>query len=84
MRWDVKRNFNFETGLTSGARWNFKFEMGHKNHFNQVKELLSRSAYDAPMLWLNPDKKLVQDFEMKDIKLINYRHHGTIKAPVAV
>lgn len=74
-----------ETGLKPGE---FIHTLGdahiYKNHFNQVKELLNRSAYDAPMLWLNPDKKLVQDFEMKDIKLINYRHHGTIKAPVAV
>lgn len=74
-----------ETGLKPGE---FIHTLGdahiYKNHFTQVKELLSRSAYDAPMLWLNPDKKLVQDFEMKDIKLINYRHHGTIKAPVAV
>ena len=74
-----------ETGLKPGE---FIHTLGdahiYKNLFNQVKELLNRSAYDAPMLWLNPDKKLVQDFEMKDIKLINYRHHGTIKAPVAV
>ena len=74
-----------ETGLKPGE---FIHTLGdahiYKNHFNQVKELLNRSAYGAPMLWLNPDKKLVQDFEMKDIKLINYRHHGTIKAPVSV
>lgn len=74
-----------ETGLKPGE---FIHTLGdahiYKNHFNQVKELLNRSAYDTPMLWLNSDKKLVQDFEMKDIKLINYRHHGTIKAPVAV
>ena len=56
----------------------------YKNHFNQVKDLLSRKPYNSPQLWLNPDKKLVQDFEMSDIKLIDYRHHGTIKAAVAV
>ncbi|MBP2058672.1 thymidylate synthase [Lactobacillus colini] len=56
----------------------------YSNHFNQVKELLSRNPYDAPQLWLNPDKNKIADFEMKDIKVKNYQHHGTIKAPVAV
>ena len=35
-------------------------------------------------LWLNPEKKKIEDFEMKDIKVVDYQHHGTIKAPVAV
>lgn len=74
-----------ETGLEVGE---FVHTLGdahiYKNHFNQVKELLSRTAFDSPTLWLNPDKKLVKDFEMKDIKLKNYQHQGTIKAPVAV
>ena len=56
----------------------------YDNHFDQVKELLSRKPYDSPQLWLNPDKKHIDDFEMRDIKLIGYKHHGTIKAPVAV
>jgi len=56
----------------------------YDNHFDQVKELLSRKPYDSPQLWLNPDKKHIDDFEMRDIKLIDYKHHGTIKAPVAV
>ena len=56
----------------------------YNNHFEQVKELLSRKPYDSPQLWLNPDKKHIDDFEMRDIKLIGYKHHGTIKAPVAV
>lgn len=56
----------------------------YRNHFNQVEELLARKPYNAPQLWLNPDKKKIADFEMKDIKLKDYQHHGTIKAPVAV
>lgn len=56
----------------------------YRNHFDQVKEQLSNTPYEAPQLWLNPDKKKLEDFEMKDIKLIDYRHHGVIKAPVAV
>lgn len=74
-----------ETGLEPGE---FIHTLGdahiYKNHFNQVKELLTREPYNAPQLWLNPDKKKIADFEMKDIKVKNYQHHGTIKAPVAV
>ena len=54
------------------------------NHLDQVNEQLERSPYDAPKLWLNPEKKNIMDFEMKDIKVKNYRSHSVIKAPVAV
>ncbi|MDN4848230.1 thymidylate synthase [Ligilactobacillus salivarius] len=54
------------------------------NHLDQVNEQLERSPYDAPKLWLNPEKKNIMDFEMKDIKVKNYRSHSAIKAPVAV
>lgn len=74
-----------ETGLEVGE---FVHTLGdshiYDNHFSQVEELLSRKPYDSPQLWLNPDKKRIEDFEMEDIKLIDYKHHGTIKAPVAV
>ncbi len=74
-----------ETGLKVGE---FVHTLGdahiYRNHFKQVKELLSRQPYDSPQLWLNPDKKKIEDFEMKDIKVLNYKHHSTIKAPVAV
>lgn len=30
------------------------------------------------------EKKHIEDFDMQDIKLVDYKHHGTIKAPVAV
>ncbi len=74
-----------ETGLELGE---YVHTLGdahiYKNHFDQVNKQLSRNAYDSPTLWLNPLKHRVLDFEMKDIKLIDYNHHGTIKAPVAV
>ena len=56
----------------------------YRNHFKQVEELLTRKPYDSPTLWLNPDKKKIDEFEMDDIKVLDYKHHGTIKAPVAV
>ena len=74
-----------ETGLEVGE---FVHTLGdahiYLNHLDQVNEQLERSPYDAPKLWLNPEKKSIMDFEMKDIKVKNYRSHSAIKAPVAV
>ena len=41
-------------------------------------------AYDAPKLWVNPEIKDFYDFTEDDIKLIDYKHHETIKMPVSV
>ncbi|MBX4200722.1 thymidylate synthase [Candidatus Parcubacteria bacterium] len=54
------------------------------NHFEQVKEQLAREPYALPKLWLNPDVKNIDDFKMEDIKLVDYKYHPTIKAPMAV
>jgi thymidylate synthase len=54
------------------------------NHFEQVKEQLSREPYSFPKLWLNPEIKDIDKFTMEDIKLIDYKYHPTIKAPMAV
>ena len=55
------------------------------NHFDQVKEQLSREPYTLPKLWLNPEiKNIIDDFKMDDIKLIDYKFHPSIKAPMAV
>ncbi|KPN79731.1 Thymidylate synthase [Apilactobacillus kunkeei] len=56
----------------------------YSNHVSQVKEQLSREPYEAPKLWLNPDKESIFDYDMDDIKVIDYKHHDPIKAPVAV
>ena len=41
-------------------------------------------AYDAPKLWINPEIKDFYAFTENDIKLIDYKHHETIKMPVSV
>lgn len=56
----------------------------YKNHFDQVEKQLARDPFDSPKLWLNSTKKNISDFEMEDIKVLDYKHHGVIKAPVAV
>jgi thymidylate synthase len=54
------------------------------NHVEQVKEQLNRDWYDSPELWLNDEIKSIDDFKMADIKLLRYRHHDVLKAPMAV
>jgi thymidylate synthase len=56
----------------------------YANHIDQVNEQLSREEYPLPSLWLNPDVKNIDDFNMPDIILENYKSHGTIKAEMAV
>jgi len=56
----------------------------YNNHFDQVKEQLTRKPLPLPTLWLNSKVKNIDDFTMDDIKLENYQHHDPIKATMAV
>ncbi len=56
----------------------------YHEHFDAVKEQLSRSTFPLPKLWLNGDVKNIDDFKMEDIKLENYEHHDSIKAKMLV
>lgn len=73
------------TGLKAGE---FIHTLGdahiYLNHLNQVKEQLTRKPYPLPQLWLNPERTSIDAFTMDDIKLLNYHHHPSIKAPMAV
>lgn len=56
----------------------------YHNHFDQVKEQLSRKPYPFPQLTLNSNVKDIDQFTYEDIKLENYQSHAVIKAPIAV
>ena len=56
----------------------------YSNHLPQVKELLSRTPFPSPTLWLNPEIKDIDKFTMDDIKLIGYKSHPALPAIMAV
>lgn len=56
----------------------------YHDHFDAVKEQLTREPYPLPTLKLNPEVKDIDGFKMEDIELENYQHHPPIKAKMAV
>jgi thymidylate synthase len=55
----------------------------YDNHVDQVREQLSREVYSFPELRLRKAASLF-DYEFEDFEVVDYRHHPTLKAPVAV
>ena len=53
------------------------------NHLDAVKEQLSRTPYPLPQLQIT-DRTEIDDFVMDDFELIDYQHHPTIRAEMAV
>jgi len=56
----------------------------YTNHFDQVKELLSRTPRPLPEMKINPEVKDIFGFTYGDFELVSYDPHPHIKAPVAV
>jgi thymidylate synthase len=56
----------------------------YTNHFDQVREQLSRTPRALPTLHLKPQVKDLFGFEYEDICIDGYDPHPAIKAPVAV
>ena len=66
----------------------------YHDHFEAVKEQLSREPLPLPKLWLNPELKSLSVIEVQKlqtpddiynwVKLENYQHHPPIKAKMAV
>ena len=54
------------------------------NHFEQVREQLSREPRPLPKMRLNPEVKSVFDFKYEDFTLEDYDPYPAIKAPVTV
>ena len=56
----------------------------YHEHFDAVKEQLSREPMALPKLSLNPAVKDIDGFKMEDIELVNYQSHPSIKAKMIV
>jgi thymidylate synthase len=56
----------------------------YSNHFEQVKEQLSREPRPYPTVKLNPDKKSVFDYLYEDFEVEGYDPHPRISAPIAI
>lgn len=56
----------------------------YRNHFEQVREQLSRTPKRLPSLELVRKLTSIDDVHIADFKVVDYDPHPTIKAPVAV
>ena len=55
------------------------------NHLDAVKEQLSRKPYPLPKLRIKDRGQTeIDHFEIDDFELVNYQHHDTIRAEMAV
>ena len=71
--------------------WSIKDAHIYVNQVDGIKEQINRfetlEDIPAPKLWLNPEITDFFDFDsstdLKDIKLIDYKHHGKIAFPIS-
>lgn len=56
----------------------------YTNHFDAVKEQLTRKPTQFPTLKINPAVKKIDDFKFEDFELVDYHPQGPIKADITV
>ena len=84
------------TGLQPGQlSWSIKDAHIYVNQVDGIKEQLERGDkvesgeledLSAPELWIDPeltDLNDIDDRELSNVKVLNYKHHGPIKFPLA-
>jgi thymidylate synthase len=55
----------------------------YSNHFDQVKEQLTREPMPFPTLKLNPEITDIDKFTLADIELVDYKSHPSLKGEIA-
>ena len=71
--------------------WSIKDAHIYVNQVEGIKEQIERfdtlEDLPAPKLWINPEVKDFFEFDnskdCKDIKVVDYKHHGKISFPLA-
>ncbi|CUT17048.1 MULTISPECIES: thymidylate synthase [Candidatus Ichthyocystis] len=56
----------------------------YSNHFDQVREQLSRNPYPRPTLVIRRKPGCLFEYEKEDFSFVDYQFHPAIKAPIAV
>lgn len=56
----------------------------YENHFDQVKEQLTRTPRSFPTMKLNPSVKNIDDFKFEDFTVEGYDPHPSIKGDITV
>ncbi|SEM85055.1 thymidylate synthase [Paenibacillus sp. OV219] len=56
----------------------------YSNHIEQVELQLTREPFPLPTLHIKRKPDSIFDYEYDDFEIVNYQHHPTIKAEVAI
>lgn len=72
---------NHEVGTLGFDMWDCHI---YVNHLDGIEKILDNPTYQLPKLKINPEINDINDFKYEDIELIDYKHSGTMKFPVAV
>ncbi len=56
----------------------------YHNHFEQVREQVTRTPLPLPQMKLNPEIRNIDDFTYEDFTLENYQSYGKLEGKVAV
>jgi thymidylate synthase len=71
---------SFEEGILTGFLVDVHL---YENHIEQADLQLSRKKYDLPKLEIN-NYTSIFNWKYTDLKLLNYKSHDSIKAPIAI
>lgn len=76
------------TGLKPGIFTHFMWNIHiYEDQLDGIKEQLSRTPFQAPKIWINPEIRSLEDLETwvtpSDFKLLDYEHHPAINFPFA-